>query len=146
MAEDIDRAQVQDMFCHAIYAATHVINQNYAPLLKALGLTYPQYITLLILEESDGLTVGQVSEKLEMTTSTVTPLLKRLETLGHVVRQRQQNDERRVLVFLTDAGRQVLQGAPEITACMIAKTGLSESELAQLVVLLRRLTDNLGAK
>jgi len=145
MPKDVDRVPVQDMFCHSIYGATHVINQNYAPLLKAIGLTYPQYITLLILEEGDGLTVGQVSEKLEMTTSTVTPLLKRLETLGHVVRQRQKEDERKVLVFLTDVGRRVLEEAPEITRCMIGKTGLSEDELTQLVNLLHRLTDNLGS-
>ena len=146
MPKDIDRVPVHDMFCHAVYSATHVINQTYAPFLKALGLTYPQYITLLILGEADGLTVGQVSERLEMTTSTVTPLLKRLEVSGHVVRRRQKEDERRVLVFLTDTGRQVLKDSPDITACMIGKTGLSEQDLAQLVGLLHRLTHNLSAE
>ncbi len=146
MPKDIDRVPVHDMFCHAIYGATHVINQTYAPFLKALGLTYPQYITLLILGEADGLTVGQVSERLEMTTSTVTPLLKRLETSGHVVRKRQKEDERRVLVFLTHTGRHVLEESPDITACMIGKTGLSEQDLAQLVGLLHRLTHSLSAE
>ena len=146
MPKDIDRVPVPDMFCHASYGATHGINQAYAPMLKHLGLTYPQYIAMLTLDEANGLTVGQVSEKLKMKTSTVTPLLKRLETLGYLVRQRQKHDERKVLVSLTDAGRRSLQEAPEITACMISKTGLSEDDLMQLVDLLHRLTENLAAE
>lgn len=143
MPRDLHRPPVHDMFCHAVYSATHVINQRYAPLLKPLGLTYPQYISLLILEESDGLTVGQVSGQMKMATSTVTPLLKRLEALGHVERRRQKDDERKVLVFLTVSGRALLKKAPAITECMIGGTQLPEDDLQQLVSLLRRLSENL---
>lgn len=145
MPREIDRVRVQDMFCHAVYSATHVINQTYAPLLKPLGLTYPQYITLLILEEEDGLTVGQVSDRLKMATSTVTPLLKRLEGLGHLERRRQKDDERKVLVFLTASGRTLLRKAPALTECMIGNTMLPEDDLGHLVSLLRRLSQNLEA-
>lgn len=146
MSGDLVRVPVSGMFCHAVYGATHAINQNYLPLLKEVGLTYPQYITLLILEETDGLSVGQVSDRLKMTTSTVTPLLKRLEKLNYVVRQRQKDDERKVLIFLTDAGRHALRQAPAITACMTRLTGLSEKGLLDLVRLLDQLTRNLSRR
>jgi len=143
MAADGSTIPVHDMFCHAVYGATHAINQRYAPLLKPLGLTYPQYITLLVLEERDGASVGEISEALKMGTSTTTPLLKRLEIMGHVKRRRQKDDERKVRVYLTQTGRQLLQQAPTITECMIGKTMLPEEDLRQLVRLLRALTDNL---
>lgn len=145
MPRDARPVPVHDMFCHAVYSATHVINQRYAPLLKPLGLTYPQYITLLILGEEDGLSVGQVSDRLKMATSTVTPLLKRLETLGHVERRRQKTDERKVLVSLTDSGRALIDKAPQITECMIGSTLLPEDDLKHLVDLLHLLSDNLHA-
>ena len=136
--------KADDMFCFAVYAASHVINRAYAPLLKPLGLTYPQYITLTCLWETDGLGVGDLSRRMKMESSTLTPLLKRLERLGHIERRRGREDERQVFVFLTRSGKALRKKAPEVTACMIEATRLDIGTLQDLVGTLRRLTDNLG--
>ncbi|MEP1519701.1 MULTISPECIES: MarR family transcriptional regulator [Rhodobacterales] len=143
MTKPLDNMQVSDMFCLAAYAATHVINQRYTPMLRKLGLTYPQYITLLILQERGPASVGDIGAALCMTSSTTTPLLKRLEALGFVTRQRDPNDERKVVVSLTAAGQQAIAQAPAITDCMVAQTKLSGSDLTQMVGLLRSLTSAL---
>ena len=134
------------MICFAIYAASHAINRTYAPLLKPLGLTYPQYITLSFLWHQDGLTVGDLSNSLQMETSTLTPLLKRLEKLGHVQRKRGVSDERKVFVHLTESGRDLQKNAPEITACVIESTGMELHALDQLVTSLTRLNRHLLGK
>ena len=133
-----------EMFCFAIYAASHVINRAYTPLLKPLGLTYPQYVTLTFLWQEDGLGVGELSRRLKMESSTLTPLLKRLERLGHIERRRGTEDERQVFVFLTKSGRALRKQAPKVTACMIESTGIGLDDLGGLVDTLRRLTVNLG--
>ena len=132
-----------EMFCFATYAASHAINRAYKPFLAPLGLTYPQYITLTILWEEDGLAVGDLARRLRMESNTVTPLLKRLQNLGHVERRRGEDDERQVFVHLTKTGKALQQHAPDITACMIEATGLDPSELQGLVATLARLTGSL---
>ncbi|WP_406644416.1 MarR family transcriptional regulator [Aliisedimentitalea scapharcae] len=134
-----------DMFCFATYNAAHVINRAYTPLLKPLGLTYPQYITLTLLWETDGQSVGQLAKQLMMESSTLTPLIKRLESLGHVSRHRGLRDERQVFVRLTQSGRELKHHAADITACMIAGTGMKIGDLQSLVFGLRKLTQNLVA-
>jgi len=136
--------QADEMFCFATYSAAHVINRAYAPLLKPLDLTYPQYITLTLLWEQDNQSVGQLSKRLRMESSTLTPLLKRLEKLGHVIRKRGTEDERQVFVHLTKTGRALKNHAPEITACMVASTGLELDELRGLIAELNRLSNNLA--
>jgi len=131
------------MICFAIYAASHAINRTYAPLLKPLGLTYPQYITLSFLWGQDGMSVGVLSKCLQMETSTLTPLLKRLEKLGHVERRRGIEDERKVFVHLTKSGEDLQQRAPEITACVIESTGMDLDALDQLVASLTQLNRQL---
>ena len=140
VTKPLDNMQVSDMFCLAAYAATHVINQRYAPMLRQLGLTYPQYITLLILQERGPASVGDIGAVLCITSSTTTPLLKRLEVLGFVKRERDQNDERRVVVSLTSPGKHAIAEASAITDCMVAQTKLSGADLSQMVSLLRSLT------
>ena len=135
--------RAEEMFCYAVYSATHAINRAYTPHLRALDLTYPQYIALTFLWAQDDVPVGTVARKLGMTTGTVTPLLKRLETLGHVTRVRSEKDERQVVVRLTPTGRALQDKAPQITACMVADTGLTIAELDQMSDLLKRLTANL---
>ena len=144
VAQHPDDMQVSDMFCLAAYAATHVINQRYAPMLRKLGLTYPQYITLMVLQERGPASVGEIGTLLCMTSSTTTPLLKRLEGLGFVKRQRDLNDERKVVVSLTPLGGQAIAQAPAITDCMVAQTNLSAGDLAKMVDLLHRLTSSLA--
>jgi DNA-binding MarR family transcriptional regulator len=123
--------------------ASHVINRAYIPHLKKLGLTYPQYITLTLLWERDGQSVGALAGQLRMNTSTLTPLIKRLEALGHVQRRRGETDERQVFVHLTRDGRSLQAKAPEITACMVEGTRLTREELHRLQDLLKRLSDGL---
>ena len=131
--------QPEEMICFAVYAASHAINRAYAPLLKPLGLTYPQYITLTFLWHQDGMSVGELSRRLQMETSTLTPLLKRLEKLGHLERRRGVDDERKVFVHLTKRGWAVQKTAPDITACLIEATGMDLNTLEGMVADLRHL-------
>ncbi len=132
-----------DLFCFGVYTASHAINRAYSPHLKRLGLTYPQYITLTLLWEQDGQQINALAQHLGMETSTLTPLVKRLENLGHVTRSRSQTDGRAVDVFLTQQGLSLKRKAPEITSCMIEQTGLDRSDLQKLQTLLFRLRDGL---
>ncbi|MDX2090574.1 MAG: MarR family transcriptional regulator [Kofleriaceae bacterium] len=91
--------------CFALYAASRAVVRAYAPLLEPLGLTYPQYLVFLVLWEQDGVAVSQLGERLKLDSGTLTPLLKRLEERELLVRKRSTEDERVVLVHLTDAGR-----------------------------------------
>jgi len=132
-----------EMICFAVYRTAHAINRAYAPLLKPLGLTYPQYITLTFLWDEDGMGVGTLSRRLQMETSTLTPLLKRLEKLGHIVRKRGVEDERTVFVHLTKSGRALQQHASHITACLIEATGMTADALHQTVAQLNQLNRGL---
>ena len=133
----------EDMICFAVYATSHALNRAYQPLLKALDLTYPQYIALTVLWENDGQTVGALGKRLGMESNTLTPLLKRLETAGHVTRARGKDDERQVFITLTDKGRDLKAEAPNITRCVIGATGMELSELDQLVATLTRMRQNI---
>jgi DNA-binding MarR family transcriptional regulator len=90
--------------CFAVYSAAHAFNRFYKPLLSQLGLTYPQYLVLLVLWEDDGLTVSAIGERLLLDSGTLTPLLKRLEAMGLVSRRRDERDERQVMIRLTEKG------------------------------------------
>lgn len=137
--------KADELFCFSVYSAAHVINRAYTPLLKPLGLTYPQYITLTLLWEQDGQSVGQLAGRLKMESSTLTPLLKRIEKLGVVSRKRGTDDERQVFVHLSDKGRALQEHAPRITECLISATGLEMTQLQDLVATLAELTENLAA-
>ncbi len=97
-----DLATLDDQLCFAIYSANTAINRMYRPYLSKLGLTYPQYIALLALWETDDVTVGALGKRLYLDTNTLTPLLKRLEGMGHLTRTRDPRDERVVRIRLTD--------------------------------------------
>ncbi|MEM7169019.1 MAG: MarR family transcriptional regulator [Pseudomonadota bacterium] len=135
--------KANEMFCFAVYGATHAINRAYAPLLKPWGLTYPQYITLTLLWEHDGQGVGEIAGQLGMESSTLTPLLKRLEKLGHVERRRGDEDERQVFVHLTKSGRSLQKAAQHITKCLVESTGLEPRILEGIVEQLTQLRTNL---
>ena len=136
--------RAQDMFCYGIYTASHVVNRAYTPHLTRLGLTYPQYITLTLLWERDGQKVTDLAAALRMATSTLTPLLKRLEEQGLVRRDGDKLDRRAVLVHLTPSGLALREEAPDITACMVQGTTLTAAELSELQGLLDRLTSGLA--
>jgi DNA-binding MarR family transcriptional regulator len=137
-----DRAawlKLDHQLCFALYSASLAMTKLYKPLLEPLGLTYPQYLVMLVLWESDGLTVSQVGERLALDSGTLTPLLKRLEAAGLVQRLRDSADERRVLLQLTAAGRALKARAltlPETVACA---TGCALDELAALTARLKAL-------
>ena len=128
-----DTAPVPDDFiCFAVYSAGHAFNRVYKPLLSALGLTYPQYLVLVALWAKDDRTVGSLAETLLLETSTVTPLLKRLEGMGLLARSRDPADERQVRVRLTKKGAALHAKARNFPSCVDAATGLSGDALGRL--------------
>ncbi|RUT24131.1 MarR family transcriptional regulator [Asaia sp. W19] len=132
MPEDLSAPDLSNFVCFSLYAASHAFNRLYQPLLEPLGLTYPQYLVMTVLWGSDGKLVGEIGSKLLLVSSTLTPLLKRLEGAGLVERARDQKDERQVRVRLTEAGRALRVQAETIPACVLAATGLSITELRDL--------------
>lgn len=115
-----DRLRLDAQLCFPLYAAANAVSRAYRPLLEPLGLTYPQYLAMLVLWESAPLVVGEIGERLLLDSGTLTPLLKRLEASGLVQRQRDSDDERRVVVDLTPAGQRLKSKAravPEALAC-----------------------------
>jgi DNA-binding MarR family transcriptional regulator len=128
--------QLDRQLCFALYSSSLAMTKLYKPLLAPLGLTYPQYLVMLVLWEADGVSVGKVGQRLSLDSGTLTPLLKRLEQQGFVERRRASDDERRVEIFLTSAGRKLRAQAldiPEQLACA------SACELDELVSLTQRL-------
>ena len=117
----------------------------YKPLLAPLGLTYPQYLALLCLWESDGVTVSHLGERLQLDSGTLTPLLKRMEAAGWLRRERSAEDERRVLVWLTPAGRALKQQARAIPQCVLQAADCQVQEIQALTAEVRALRDRVLA-
>ncbi|MCU1555896.1 MAG: transcriptional regulator, MarR family [Arthrobacter sp.] len=126
--------------CFAMYSASRAATAVYRPLLDELGLTYPQYLVMLVLWEEQPRSVRELGEELGLDSGTLSPLLKRLESLGFVERRRSAEDERRVEVFLTDAGAALSANAAGIPQQLADAAGLSPAELDQLRDTLGRLT------
>lgn len=118
--------------CFAVYSANHAFNRVYQPLLKDPGLTYPQFIALVLLWEQDDQTVGDLGQKLFLQSNTLTPMLKRLESLGFIKRSRDSADERQVRVNLTEAGRKLQVRAWEIVERVRDATGLQDKQVKAL--------------
>lgn len=123
---------VDEMLCFSLYAANHAFTRVYKPLLDPLGLTYPQYLAMISLWTTDNQTVGGLGEHVGLESSTLTPLLKRLEALGYVSRRRDGDDERVVRIRLTDEGRALQEAARHIPGCILSATGLDIAELVRL--------------
>ena len=132
---------LDDQLCYAIYSAGIAIQRAYKPLLDTLGLTYPQYLVLNVLWREDGQTVGGIAEQLALESSTLTPLLKRLEAGGLVVRTRNPENERQVIVALTDAGRALRSKVGCLGEALLAASGQAPAELGELNREVRRLRD-----
>ncbi|MBR0665449.1 MarR family transcriptional regulator [Roseomonas hellenica] len=132
---------LDDHLCYAIYSAGIAIQRVYKPLLDALGLTYPQYLVLNVLWREDGQTVGGIAERLALESSTLTPLLKRLEAAGLVRRTRNPLNERQVLVALTEAGRALRSRAGCVGESLLAASGQSPAQLGALNREVRALRD-----
>lgn len=131
--------------CFAVYSTAHAFNRFYKPLLDRIGLTYPQYLVMIVLWEGDGVTVKHLGERLMLDSGTLTPLLKRLEGLDLVSRKRAAADERQVLVSLTDAGRALRAKAGDIPPAVACGVQLGEAELLALMGTLEALRARLLA-
>lgn len=123
---------LDNQLCFSLYSASLAMTKLYKPLLHAIDLTYPQYLVMLVLWERDGLTVSLLGERLSLDSGTLTPLLKRMETAGLLVRQRSNEDERRVHVCLSPAGKRLQAQAAHIPACLVDQSGLPLNELRAL--------------
>ncbi len=131
--------------CFPLYATTRAVTRRYAELLTDVGLTYPQYLVMLALWSSSPLTVGELGERLRLDSGTLTPLLKRLESAGHVERRRDSNDERRVLVEPTPSGAALQDRVAHVPTELARSLSLTQTDYAQLrrilADLLRHLDD-----
>jgi DNA-binding MarR family transcriptional regulator len=124
--------QLDNQLCFALYSTSLAMTKLYKPMLEDMGLTYPQYLAMLVLWEQDGLTVSELGERLYLDSGTLTPLLKRMETAGLLSRIRAVQDERRVHITLTAAGRALKAKAAKIPGCIMSATQCSIPELVSL--------------
>jgi DNA-binding MarR family transcriptional regulator len=132
---------LDDQLCYAVYSAGIAIQRIYKPLLDKMGLTYPQYLVLNVLWRDDAQTVGRIAERLALEPSTLTPLLKRLESSGFLQRTRNPDNERQVVVALTEQGRALRNKAGCLGEALLSASGQSSADLAELNKKLRQLRD-----
>jgi DNA-binding MarR family transcriptional regulator len=137
--------QLDSQLCFALYSASLAMTKLYKPLLDELGLTYPQYLVMLVLWEGDGLMVSELGHRLSLDSGTLTPLLKRLEAAGLISRMRDVSDERRVHIHLTAAGRKLKARAAKVPGCVLSASQCSLAELVDLTRKVRALRDRLAA-
>src|ERR671926_1234847 len=135
---------LDDQLCFALYAASRAVTARYRPMLDELGVTYPQYLVLMLLWEQDGQTVGQLGNRLALDSGTLSPLLKRLTAAGLVTRHRRADDERSVSVRLTEAGRALQAPACAISGEMIDALSLTTNEFDDLKQKLRVLVERVN--
>ena len=134
-----------NQLCFAVYSTAHAFNRFYKPLLDRLGLTYPQYLVMLVLWEQDGISVKEIGERLFLDSGTLTPLLKRMETAGLVKRTRSSADERQVIVALTPQGEGLKEKARSLPLSILAASQCSVAELVALKDEVEALRDKLNA-
>jgi len=127
--------KLDNQLCFSIYAASRAITRAYRPLLEPHGLTYPQYLVLLILWENDGQAVNEIGRRLYLDSGTLTPLLKRMEQAGFLVRARSASDERRVEIWLGPKGRELRSHALAIPETLIETSHLDETEVRRTKVM-----------
>lgn len=130
--------KLDNQICFAFYACSREITKLYRPALEKLGLTYTQYVTMLSLWEQDHVTVTALGNKLYLDSGTLTPLLKKLEAAGHITRTRDRNDERSVLVELTEQGRALKENALDIPYQLACKLDGTPEEGAELLTLMKQ--------
>lgn len=124
---DLDR-----QVCFPLYAASNLLGRLYRPILAGLGLTYPQYLVMLVLWKQTPQTVGSLGEKLHLDSGTLTPLLKRMEQAGLISRVRDAGDERRVQIELTSTGRELRQAAEKVPVTLADGLAINEEDVREL--------------
>ena len=135
----VDALPLDEHLCFSLYATTIAINRVYKPLLDALGITYPQYLVLSTLWEEDARTISAIAERLALESSTITPLVKRLEQAGLVGRQRDPQDERQVRVRLSPRGRKLRAEAGSLTDRLLERSGMTPEQMRALNRQVRKL-------
>jgi MarR family transcriptional regulator, organic hydroperoxide resistance regulator len=138
---DPTQRKLADFLCFAVYSANLAFGKAYKPILDELGLTYTQYITVIALWEEGNHTVGSLAEKLFLESNTLTPILKKLEEMGYVRRQRDTRDERQVLVSLTEAGQKLRERGFSMN--LLEATGLTPKQFREIQGAVATLRDNL---
>jgi DNA-binding MarR family transcriptional regulator len=144
-----EQLKLSNQLCFPVYAASRLITREYQPYLDKLGITYPQYLVLLVLWETDSITVNDIAAKLILNTNTITPLLKRMETMGLITRTRSGSDERKVVIALTPSGQTMRQEALTVPLDLANRLKSSSLTMEELIVLkdtLNELIDFLGKK
>jgi DNA-binding MarR family transcriptional regulator len=141
-----EELRLENQICFPIYVASRLFIREYQPHLDALNITYPQYLVLMVLWETDESTVGEIAERLLLNTNTITPLLKRMESQGLVIRRRATDDERKVIVALSEKGQKLQADAVKIPALFISSLvsdGVNRDELVKLRDKLNIIIDHL---
>ena len=146
-----EQLKLENQLCFPVYAASRLIIREYQPHLDKLGITYSQYLVLMVLWEKDGIAVSEITERLILNTNTVTPILKRMEAQGLITRQRSASDERKVIITLTPKGRQLQAEAASIPEQLASGLVSKDSKVAdlqklkdQLAVIIRYLLEKSG--
>ena len=137
--------RLDNQICFAVYSTAHAFNRVYKPLLDKLGLTYPQYLVMLVLWERDGVPVKDIGERLLLDSGTLTPLLKRLEAAGLIKRTRSTEDERQVMIALTPKGQALREEAMAVPQAILSSSACSVGELFAMKNELVALRDKLNA-
>jgi DNA-binding MarR family transcriptional regulator len=132
-----------EQLCFALYSTSLAMDKIYRKLLRELGLTYPQYLVMLVLWERDGVSVSQIGERLYLNSATLTPMLKRIEALGWISRRRAPEDERQVIVSLSRAGRELRQKTGDVQGGVLRASGCTLEELVAIKQQLDRLRSRL---
>lgn len=135
--------KLDDQLCFALYSTSLALNKVYRKLLAGLGLTYPQYLAMMVLWERDQITVSEIGERLYLDSATLTPLLKRLEGAGLISRTRARDDERQVVIALTDAGRALQEPARAVPMGIFGAAGCAPDQLGSMKSQLESLRTNL---
>ncbi|MFD2202487.1 MarR family winged helix-turn-helix transcriptional regulator [Shivajiella indica] len=129
----MEHLKLENQVCFPFYAISRLIIRAYQPYLDKLGVTYPQYLTLLVLWEKDRVSVQYITDKLILNTNTVTPMLKRMESMGLIKREKANDDERKVMIYLTRQGRELKKAAALVPEKLMENMGDMEVELEELV-------------
>jgi MarR family transcriptional regulator, organic hydroperoxide resistance regulator len=142
MPQDPKQLLLDKQLCFSLYSASLAVTQGYKPLLEPLGLTYPQYLVMLVLWETDGLGLKEVADRLGQKPGALTPVIKRMELDGFLTRVRSLEDERYIQISLTEKGKSLQQGAREVNECIFQCSGMSREEIVELRDKLNRLKVN----
>lgn len=144
--EKYDNLRLDHQLCFALYSATHAVTRAYRSGLDKFGLTYSQYLIMLVLWETDDCTVSDIAKRLELDVGSITPVLKRLETIGFVARNRSKLDERVVIISLTESGQHLQHDIAPVQQCVEAQTGLTKQEFTVLKKALHQLTRHMNTE